>query len=171
MRGPSPFIICAPYAQPHIPVGCWTRMSIAYDVEKDKCVFLKDSWWIDLDDIPPEGETYAKLHNHGVPYIAECSLAEDVGEECFHRTWTHDFNGKCGTFQPSPCFVAHWHYRLVLDSIGQKLENFQCSKELVRAVYHTLSGKFAGRYWSQSYSLTLTQLTKELTLLTFFIAT
>ena len=110
MRGPSPFIICALYAQPHILVGCWTQMSIAYDVEMDKCIFLKDSWRINLDNIPREGETYAKLHNHWVPYIAECSLAEDVGEECFHHTRTHDVNGKCETFQPLPCFVAHRHY-------------------------------------------------------------
>jgi len=139
----SNLIICAPYAQPDIPAGRWTRTSIAYDVQAEKCVFLKDSWRIHLDDIPPEGETYARLHEHGVHNIAECSLAEDVGEERFHRTWTQDFNGKSGVLQDSVHFVAHRHYRLVLDKIGRKLESFACSKELVRAVYHALIGKFA----------------------------
>jgi hypothetical protein len=142
----SNFIICAPYAQPDIPAGRWTRTSIAYDVQADKRVFLKDSWRIHLDDIPPEGETYARLHKGGVHNIAECALAGDVGEECFHRTWTQDFNGQSGVFQDSVHFVAHRHYRLVLDTIGRKLESFTRSKELVRAVYHALIGEFAVVY-------------------------
>jgi hypothetical protein len=40
------------------------------------------------------------------------------------------------------------HYRLVLDTIGTKLEKFHCSQGLVKAVYTSLQGKLAKRWQS-----------------------
>jgi hypothetical protein len=77
----SRYIICGPCAQPDIPVGRWTRASIAYDVRRKKRVLLKDSWRVLQDDIAPEGEVYAKLHQHDVPNIPYCSHAGDVGDD------------------------------------------------------------------------------------------
>jgi len=42
--------------------------------------------------------------------------------------------------------MPYCHYRLVLDTIGQQLETFNHSWELVNAVYDALLGKFAVCY-------------------------
>ncbi len=36
--------------------------------------------------------------------------------------------------------TPHQHYRLVLDMIGQKLERFSCSWEVVNAIHTSLVG-------------------------------
>jgi len=78
------YIICGPCAQPNIPVGCWTQMSIAYDVQRDKCVILKDSWCISLEDIMPEGDVYKMLHKGNIPNIPCCLILGDIGDDDFH---------------------------------------------------------------------------------------
>ncbi|KAI9444414.1 hypothetical protein BJY52DRAFT_1194324 [Lactarius psammicola] len=131
----SRYIIRGPYAQPDIPAGRWTRTSIAYDVRRKKRVLLKDSWRVLLEDITPEGEVYATLRQHSVPNIPLCSYAGDVGDGNYHKSRTHEFVSKCrGSMQLTP----HRHYRLVLDTIGRKLENFSRSWELVNAIHASL---------------------------------
>ena len=137
----SRFIISAPCACPDIPTGRWTWTSIAYDVRRNKCVLLKDSWQVILEDITPEGEVYAKLHQHAVPNIPHCSHFTNVGDDTYHMSWTHKFVSKYGGQHVSVQIVPHRHYRLVLDTIGQKLQDFKCSKEVVKAVHAALLGE------------------------------
>jgi hypothetical protein len=40
-------------------------------------------------------------------------------------------------------FESHRHYRLVLDTIGQRLEKFKSSREMVKGLYASLLGKLA----------------------------
>ena len=84
----SHYIVSSPRARLAIPEGRWTRTSIAYDAQKNKRVTLKDSWRMLLDDIPPEGVVYAKLHENSVPNVPHCSLAVDVGNEKYHKSQT-----------------------------------------------------------------------------------
>ncbi|KAH9015180.1 hypothetical protein EDB84DRAFT_1277390 [Lactarius hengduanensis] len=136
----SRYIICAPFSRPDIPAGRWTRTSIAYDVRRRKRVLLKDSWRVLLDDVTPEGEIYARLCQHSVPNIPSCSRAGDVGDDAYHNSRTHEFVGKYGgPMQLTP----HRHYRLVLDTIGRRLENFSHSWEMVSAIYASLVGELA----------------------------
>ncbi|KAH7881734.1 hypothetical protein F5I97DRAFT_1932577 [Phlebopus sp. FC_14] len=55
--GPRP--PCPPYSL----IGRSTRALPVYDLEKKKCVYLKDTWRIDASEIKPEGEVYEMLHN------------------------------------------------------------------------------------------------------------
>jgi hypothetical protein len=89
----SRYVICVPCARPDIPAGCWTQVSITYDVQQKKHVLLKDSWRVLLNDITPEGEVYVKLHLHSVPNILHCSHTGDVGGDTYHTSWTHKFVG------------------------------------------------------------------------------
>ena len=134
------FIIPAPFARPDIPAGRWTRTSIAYNVRRNQSVLLKDSWRVMLEDITPEGEVYAKLRLHSVPNIPHCSHFTNVGDNTYHTSRTHEFVDKYGQ-HVSKQIVPHRHYRLVLDTIGQKLQDFKCSKEVVKAVHAALLGE------------------------------
>jgi hypothetical protein len=139
----SQFIISAPCACPDIPAGRWTWMSIAYDVRRNKCILLKDSWQVILEDITPEGEVYAKLHQHAVPNIPHCLHYTNVGADIYHTSRTHKFVGKYGTQHVSTQIVPHRHYCLVLDTIGRKLQDFKCSKEVVKAVHAALLSEWS----------------------------
>src|ERR1700682_568346 len=88
------YIIHAPRSEPRIPAGRWTRVSVAYDMERRQRVLLKDSWRVVLPDIMPEGLVYAKLHENLVPNIPHCSQAGDVGVNKYHESQTQRFVGK-----------------------------------------------------------------------------
>ena len=130
-------------SQPDILAGCWTQTSVAYNVEREKHVLLKDSWQALLDDILPEGQIYAELHSQSVPNIPHCHQAGDIGNELYHTSRSHGFNPEPGMPYHSPYLVPHRHYRLVLDTIGQLLKTFNHSWELVKAVHEALISEFA----------------------------
>jgi len=94
-----------------------------------------------MEGIKPEGVIYARLNNHSVPNVPHCELAGDVGDEKFHRSLSHKFVNESHPFALE--FVPHRHYRLVLDHIGRKLEDFNNSKEMINAVYASLLGKLS----------------------------
>jgi hypothetical protein len=133
------YAVSQPRVQSDIPTGRWTRTSIAYDVQRNRRVFLKDSWRVLSDDIEPEGVVYARLHQEGVPNVPVCSLASDIGDH-LHVTYTDQVVEKYLGYKP-PHFTAHRHYRLVLDTIGLKLEGFSCTRAMVRAVRAAVYGK------------------------------
>ena len=43
-------------------------------------------------------------------------------------------------------FTPYRHYRLVLDTIGEKLEEFRSSQALVKGMYAALQGRLA-KHW------------------------
>ena len=105
-----------------------------------KHVLLKDSWWVLLEGIKPEGKVYTLLHENAVPNISYCSLVGDVGLKEYHQSQTDKFANKYWQHPSASQFVPHWHYHLVLDTIGQDLKEFRCTKEMVNAVYASLVG-------------------------------
>jgi hypothetical protein len=140
------FVIEAPFATISPPTGRATRPFIAYDIFRKKRVFLKDSWRININDMPREGDSYTILHKERVPNIAECLDSGDIGDGTYHSTQTHLFVDADWVTSPKPVveFTPHRHYRIVLDTIGIPLEQFKCSRDMVRAIRASLIGEFFG---------------------------
>jgi hypothetical protein len=67
-----------------------------------KRVFLKDSWRININDMPREGDSYAILHKERVPNIAECLDSGDIGDGTYHSTQTHLFVDADWVTSPKP---------------------------------------------------------------------
>jgi thiamine kinase-like enzyme len=141
------FIIPTPESmlQVDIPVGRWTRVSFAYNKHNGCRVLLKDSWRILAEGVNPEGEIYRLLHEKRVPNIPSYSLADDVGNETYHRSQTDEIvnNQNLGLHdhRPHQKLTPHRHYRIVLHTIGKKLKDFNCTREFVQAMYAALKGK------------------------------
>lgn len=96
-----------------------------------------------LDDVPPEGAVYVKLRENSVPNVPHCSLAVDVGNEKYHKSQTDRFAGKYSCNPSVGRFTSHRHYRLVLDTTGERLEEFRSSQALVKGIYASLQGRLA----------------------------
>jgi serine/threonine protein kinase len=94
--------------------------------------------------MPREGDSYAILHKERVPNIAECLDSGDIGDGTYHSTQTHLFVDADWVTSPKPVveFTPHRHYRIVLDTIGIPLEQFKCSRDMVRAIRASLIGEF-----------------------------
>jgi hypothetical protein len=139
------FIIPSPGPTPDIPVGRQTRVSLAYDKRNERKVFLKDSWRVLLDGIISEGDTYDILYQKKVPNIPSYLLSEDVGDATYHRSRTDiivdDENFELSDYRPHWKLTSHRHYRIVLRTIGKKLEKFNCTREFVTAMSAALKGK------------------------------
>ncbi len=120
-------------------------MSFAYDKHNGHRVLLKDSWHVLLEGIKLEGEIYRLLHEKGVPNIPSYSLADDVGNETYHRSQTDEIinnqNFELRDHRPHWKLTSHWHYHIVLHTVGKKLEDFSCTQEFVKAMFATLKGK------------------------------
>jgi len=132
------YIAPTPKAQPYTPPGRATRGFVAYDLQRRRKVFVKDTWRVDLPDIEREGETYELLAGAQVRNIASCSAAGDIGD---HRTLTQLYANKPWACKGKRDLVPHQHYRLVLDVIGDNLTEFPSSREMLRYMVHALEGK------------------------------
>jgi serine/threonine protein kinase len=103
---------------------------------------MKDSWRLVIDRVPKEGDIYSKFKANAVPNVPHCSNSGDIGNKTYHSTRTGEFIDKDWAPNYMYDFTSHRHYRLILDDIGQPLDNFKCSQDMVRAVYAALIGKF-----------------------------
>lgn len=142
-------IIPAPVASPMPPVGRTTRPCPAYDPVRQRIVFLKDSWRVCSPGVLPEGETYAKLNGAKVEHVATCLAHGDVSSWPEQKTQTRDLVSCAWACPPKTTIMAHRHYRLVLDVVGQRLTEFDSSRELVQAVHDALLGE---SIWRRSNS-------------------
>lgn len=135
------YVVCTPVPDVRIPPGHSTCTSIIYNVLGKERVLLKDTWWVDIPDILPEGVVYGILHNNGIPNVSHCSQAGDVGDNVYHATQTNQLADK--SWKPNIEFhlTPHWHYRLVLNDIGENIDEFSKSKDMVTAVHAALIGK------------------------------
>ena len=63
-----------------------------------------------------------------------------------HVTNKVDFNiEKYWEIDATVTIMPHRHYCLVLDTIGRQLQDFKCSKEVVKAVHAALLGEWSDR--------------------------
>jgi hypothetical protein len=110
------YIVSQPFTNNHIfPVGRGTRCFKAFDCQTGKIVLLKDTWRVDKYEA--EGEIYRALHRAKVRNIAEFITAGDVGHVCGQ---TEKFSTAVQDRRPR----VHYHYRLVLGTVGTPLEHF-----------------------------------------------
>ena len=76
-------------------------------------------------------------------HISSHSASGDVGDDTtYHSTSTDWFTDASWAVKRTHEFIPHWHHRLILDDIGDKLETFQCSKEMVYAIRAALTGVY-----------------------------
>ncbi|KAF8257619.1 hypothetical protein EI94DRAFT_1539802, partial [Lactarius quietus] len=139
------YVIKPPVAQPYTPPSHAICTSIAYDIQRNCIIFFKDSWRVTGVGIMRDGEVYATLNDNNVPNIPHCSASGDIGQDNYHSTVTDKYANKSWVMKPSPKSTPkstpHWHHRLILDNVGQKLETFQCSRDMCvsYAIYFCLT--------------------------------
>jgi hypothetical protein len=73
---PLQYVVESPLALPWVPVRCWTRTSIGYDIQRKRSVFMKDSWRPLLEGVPKEGGVYSIFQTNKVSNVLE---SEDPG--------------------------------------------------------------------------------------------
>ncbi|KAG1767305.1 hypothetical protein EV702DRAFT_1050408 [Suillus placidus] len=119
-------------------VGRWTRTCPAYNILNKKVVMFKDSWRMSIKDVLPEGETYKLLKLHNVRNVATCIAFHDVvhpiPQQNTQTVKFHKANWTCRNDAVTP----HTLHRLVLNIVGEKLTNFESSRQLVQSVRDAL---------------------------------
>jgi hypothetical protein len=137
------YIVSSATSQTRIPVGRWTRPSIAFDIEGNRRVLLKDSWRVLRQDIEPEGDIYIRLRDAQVPNIPSLLSSGDVGSDEYHQSQTEKALGHLIPRQPcwDDLLVPHRHYRIVLGVVGKRLEDFKRTRQLVNAMFAALKGE------------------------------
>lgn len=136
----SQYVVASPLPSLWAPVGRWTRTSIGYDIQRGQRIFLKDSWRLVIEGVPKEGDVYKKFEDNKVPNVPHCSNSGDIGDDKYHSTQTGCFvNAYCADYTYD--LTTHRHYRLILDDIGQPLDQFDRSQDMASAVYAALKGK------------------------------
>ena len=138
----SDYVIAPPSASPWIPVGRWTRTCIGYDIQRKRSIFMKDSWRLLIEGVPKEGDVYSRFKANSVPNVPHCSNSGDIGDDAYHLTRTDHFVHQDWNPRYAYDLTPHRHYCLILDDIGQPLDSFKCSRDMVRAVCAALIGKF-----------------------------
>jgi hypothetical protein len=104
---------------------------------------MKDSWRPLLEEIPKEGDVYSIFQTNEVSNVPYCSSSGDIGDETYHLTQI-DLSSVKANWAPDYVYdlTPHRHYHLILDDIGQPLDKFKRSHDMVCAVHATLVGKF-----------------------------
>jgi hypothetical protein len=110
---------------------------LAFDIQKEDIVFLKDYWRADVDGMEKEGEIYKLLKSNRVPNIAPFGTGNDIRD---HTTLTNTLRK-----EDWACFskemVLLRHYRMTLDVVGRPLTSFRSSREFVGAIADAMEGK------------------------------
>ncbi len=136
---PRRYVVTSPRPEPSLPIGRLTRTSIAYDVQDKKRVFMKDSWRVKAAGCLMEGKVYQILNDGSVPNVPTCLDFCDVGSEEHHQTHTQLIARSLAVASDHQ-FNTHRHHRLILDTVGKKLNCFKSSRGLVKAINDAIIG-------------------------------
>ena len=138
---PHRYIIPSPFIRPSLPFGRCTRTSSAYDVQNKKHVYMKAFWRIISNDSDiKEAKVYQELNRNGVRNIPHCVDFCDFEDE-YHQTQTHSFAKQYWVPQEYQYSISSRRLHcLILDPQGTKLEDFTCSREMVRAIRAAIIG-------------------------------
>lgn len=147
--GDEQFTVILPRPSGHLftPACRGTRTCRAYDLSGDRVVFFKDSWRINLADIIPEGEVYAKLNSKGVPHVPTCLATWDVPCWPEQKPQTFQYSRYPWACQVGLQITPHIHHVIVLNVAGKPLITFSCSKELAQAIRDALLGALLPCLW------------------------
>ena len=124
----STYLIGKPRASHYSLFGRGTRGYVAWHIEKERWVFLKDMWKNAALDVPFELEVY--MHLKGVEYIPTAIGGGPVGSPTKAQDLFPD------TDRPA----TRVHCRLVLEEVAQPLEDYKDASHLVVILEHALQG-------------------------------
>lgn len=129
-----------------------TRTLHAYDVETKEFVFVKDYWRVIAPGMEKESDIYRRLEECDVPNIAPFGNGNDV----LCQAWSKK-TGRCGLklvktrheFPPADKdkiqaykALEKWQlFRMSLKVIGNGLEMFGSTKQLVTAIADAMEGE------------------------------
>jgi hypothetical protein len=113
---------------------------------EERIIYMKDTWRF-LSDSPDvevmaEHEIYEILHAHGTPNIPEHVAGGDVDGGRTETQELLDAPWLCVRPRISP----YQHYRLVHRIVGRPLFKFECTKQLVTAVFDAVQGACTSGY-------------------------
>ncbi|KZT19166.1 hypothetical protein NEOLEDRAFT_1246004 [Neolentinus lepideus HHB14362 ss-1] len=149
------FLVGRPHFVADGMAGRGTRGYVAWDIDGERLVYLKDCWRVDAPGIVKEGAVLGLLKSKDVPHVPSLVCDGDVINA--------ETKGAAGTAvviqgtltqgiwvakadEPNP-MKSHIHYRLVVEEFGQSLDHFENSRDLVRVVHGCLIGH-AGAYYT-----------------------
>ncbi|KAI0273318.1 hypothetical protein BC834DRAFT_928374 [Gloeopeniophorella convolvens] len=124
-------------------VGRATFGYVGYDLLTGELVYLKDFWRLDLPGIQKEGDVYRDLGAEEVPNIAKFGGAGDVPSRLdpapsgVQRTRTQEFikgAGRADWCPGRPQVEPYVHYRLVLETLGRPLNQFDSTRQLCQVI-------------------------------------
>ncbi|KAF9076312.1 hypothetical protein BDP27DRAFT_898278 [Rhodocollybia butyracea] len=123
---PSYYLVSDPFTTSHHShTGRCSRCFRAYDLKRKRVVLLKDNWRVLGYDA--EGKTYRDLNLKKIQNIPQLVTAGDVlqspGWKCGDEPFLEDQQRR-----------VHYHYRLVLDTVGHSLDHFKSTWGLVNAI-------------------------------------
>ncbi len=139
---PHRYVIPYPSMPPSLPVGRCTRTSVAYDLQNDRArVYMKACWRIVLSDNDiKEGNVYQALNQANVKNIPGCLTFCDFKDK-YHQTQTHTFVGRPWLPQGYSYSIPYRRFHcLILDTEGQRLQDFTTSKVMVHAIRAAIIG-------------------------------
>lgn len=136
------FLIGPPFTGPVLPFERATRGFLAWEVEEERVVFLKDTWR--AKDRESEAHIYQKLQRAEVPekYLPRVLICGDV---CFSDgdrqvTTTHEYAGSgCDWYMPTKWIREHVRHRVVQE-VAFPLDMVSSSRQLTQAMRDTLEG-------------------------------
>ncbi|GJE97853.1 hypothetical protein PsYK624_140750 [Phanerochaete sordida] len=120
-----------------VPTGRCTRTYVAYDLEEDKLVYIKDSWR-SKKNLHAEADTYLRLKKHGVQHVATLLAGGDVGGSASPQ---HTVSQEYQPDGPHKDFERA-HHRVVFKEIGRPLDGYPNSGELIILVSHAAIGHY-----------------------------
>ncbi|KAF7790390.1 hypothetical protein EIP86_001345 [Pleurotus ostreatoroseus] len=128
------FLIGISLADAGTLTGRATRGYAAYDIEKQRLVFMKDSWRSDVIGVHPELEVYRRLREKDVKYVATAIGGGDVGGSQPQMTLNQQWIVKPSV--PN----TRIHYRLLTLQVGRPLDTYERSADLIVAVKNAFYG-------------------------------
>lgn len=137
------FLIGQPVSNQYSLTGRATRGYVAYDIEDNTLVFLKDQWRSHAKSNHPELETYRRLEKHNVSFVATAIAGGDVIDPRTggpQTTVSQKYLEKYSHMPDSAVPTARIHTRLVVHQVGRPLEEYRNSIELIWICLQALSG-------------------------------
>ena len=128
-------LVRRPHAGERSFIGRATRGYVAYDLQDERFVFLKDSWRRKEADGPSEFDMYQELYRNHVPFVPDILYGGDVRNADGEPQQTlNDLVPEGGISK------GYVHNRIVQD-IYYRLSSAQTERELVQAVHDVFVGK------------------------------
>ena len=142
-RSSTNLIVRRPFSDHSSMWGRDTRAYLAYDLEKSRLVFLKDTWRMEHSKLRSESKTYRELARHGVPHIPSVLYGGDVrgSNRRPQETISQDFAEEEDPWRITVCELQkHIHHRIVQE-IAYPLGSAVDEREFMQALHDALHGR------------------------------